>query len=309
MRMICVPALLAVLTFGAAPVTTLRAADTVEAAAVAGTPESAILLPVKVLRGNDFKGFYQLLPPDDKAKAEADWKKAQDDRKAGGKAKDTSEINALLAKLLAPDAVDQLMKENEPKLAQANPQELSQGLQMAAGFLPMMLGQPQPGQTPEQAKSKQALGAMLQGMLTDASGWILTAGINDPKKLRSATERLVAGAKALGVKNVEELQALSFEDFLGRLGPLVKEAKAAAGVYDVQVDGFLDSVKAVAKPALPGASADERNLDVTFTAFGKPYTFPVTVLKKGSNWIISPKNGEQFSGMKQMMPGVGGDAP
>ena len=308
MRKICVPALLAVLAFGAAPVTTIRAAETVEAAA-AGTPESAILLPVKVLRGNDFKGFYQLLPPEDKAKAEADWKKAQDDRKAGAKPKDTSEINALLAKLLAPDAVDQLMKENEPKLAQANPQELSQGLQMAAGFLPMMLGQPQPGQTPEQAKSKQALGAMLQGMLTDASGWILTAGINDPKKLRSATERLVAGARALGVKNVEELQALSFEDFLGRLGPLVKEAKSAAAVYDVQVDGFLDSVKAVAKPALPGAVADERALDVSFTAFGKPYTFPVTVLKKGTNWIISPKNGEQFSGMKQMIPGAGGDAP
>jgi len=309
MRKICVPALLAVLTFGAAPVTTLRAADTVEAAAAAGTPESAILLPVKVLRGNDFKGFYQLLPPEDKAKAEADWKKAQADRQAGAKPKDTSEINALLAKLLAPDAVDQLMKETEPKLAQANPQELSQGLQMAAGFLPMMLGQPQPGQTPEQAKSKQALGAMLQGMLTDASGWILTAGINDPKKLRSATEHLVAGAKALNVKNVEELQALSFEEFLGRLGPLVKEAKLAAGVYDVQVDGFLDSVKAVAKPALPGAAADERALDVSFTAFGKPYTVPVTVLKKGTNWIISPKNGEQFAGMKQMMPGAGGDAP
>ncbi len=302
MRTLCISALIAAL-FGFQGAS-LAAADTPPA--LATTPESAIQLPVAVLRGNDFKAFYVQLPAEYKAKAEADWKKAQDEAKSGSNAKQAGEMNEMLAKFLAPDAVDKIVKENEPKLAEMNPQEWSQNLQMAAGFLPMLLGQPQPGQTPEQAKTKQALAGMLQGILTDASSWLLTAGINDPKKLRSAVEHLVTGAKALGVKDVTELQKLGFEDFLGRLGPIVKEAKGAAGVYDIQIDGFLDSIKAVATAPVPGASPDERTLDVSFSAFGKPYTFPVNVMRKNGSWTVSPKNAEPFGAMKQMMPGAGG---
>ena len=310
---VLVPAVLALVAWGTAPV--IMAADAPKPTIIAGvdsaTPESAILVPVRVLRANDFSGVYALLSPEEKTKAAAEWKKAQDQAKTGAKEKDVNQLNELLGKLLSPTAVDDLFKEAEPKLATINPQETSQALQMAAGFLPMMLGQAQPGQTPEQTKNKQALAAMLQGMLTDASGWVLTAGINDPKKLRSAIESLVAGAKALGVKNAAELQALPFEEFIGRLGPIVKQAKTAAGVYDVGIDAFLDSVKATATQAAAGAAANERALSVSFTAFGKPYTFPVTVLQKDGHWIISPKNGEQFGAMKQMIPGgmpMGGEA-
>ena len=298
------PALLTLAVWGAAPV--VMAADAPKAGIVAGIdtskPESAVLVPARILRANDFRGIYDLLSAEEKAKAAAEWKKAQEQAKTGAK-EDVNEINDLLAKLLSPTAVDDLFKEAEPKLATINPEETSQALQMAAGFLPMMLGQAQPGQTAEQTKNKQALAAMLQGMLTDASGWVLTAGINDPKKLRSAIEALVGGAKALGVKNVAELQALPFDEFIGRLGPIVKQAKAAAGVYDVGIDAFLDSVKATATPVAAGATAVERALSVSFTAFGKPYTFPVTVVQKDGHWIISPKNGDQFGAMKQMMPG------
>lgn len=309
---VIVPALLAIAAWGTSPV--IMAADAPKAVTIAGvdssTPESAVLVPVKVLRANDFRGIYDLLSPEEKAKAAAEWKKAQDQAKSGAKEKDVNELNELLAKLLSPTAVEDLFKEAEPKLATINPEETSQALQMAAGFLPMMLGQAQPGQTPEQTKNKQALATMLQGMLTDASGWVLTAGINDPKKLRAAIESLVAGAKALGVKNAAELQALPFEEFIGRLGPIVKQAKTAAGIYDVGIDAFLDSVKATATPAAAGAAPTERALSVSFTAFGKPYTFPVTVQQKDGHWIISPKNGEQFGAMKQMIPGMPmGDEP
>lgn len=300
MRRNLLPSLLAVFALGSA--------TTVSAAVVDATqPESAILLPAQVLRGNDFKAFFQTLPADDRAKAENDWKESQAKSKSG-KPQDLTQVNALLAKLLAPDAVEALFKEAEPKLAEIKPEELAQQLQMGAAFVPMMFSQPQPGQTPEQTKNKQLLGQMLAGIMTDASGWVPTAGLNDPKKLRSAIEHLVAGAKSLGVKNVEELQALPFEEFLGRVGPLVKEAKAAAGVYDVQMDAFLDSVKAVPSAAAPaaGAAPEDKALSVTFAVFGKPYTIPVLVTKKDGHWVISPKNGESFGGMQKMMGGGGG---
>ncbi len=302
-----VPALLTLAAWGVTPV--VHAADAapkplVIAGVDSSTPESAILLPAKILRANDFRGIYDMLPQEDKAKVTAEWKKAQEQAKEGGKEKEIGELNQLLAKLLSPTAVNDLFAEAEPKLATINPQEMAQGLQMAAGFLPMMLGQAQPGQTPEQTKSKQALAAMLQGILTDASGWVLTAGINDPKKLRSAIEHLVAGAKALGVKDSAELQKLSFEEFISRVGPIVKEAKSAVGVYDIGIDAFLDSVKATAAPVAAGTVVAERALTVSFTAFGKPYSFPATVVLKDGHWILSPKNGEQFKSMQQMMPGA-----
>jgi len=304
MRRFLAPAFAAILALSS-PLAVAQAVET-EASTVAATPEAAVLLPVKVLRSNDFKGFYALLPAADKAKAEAEWQKAQADAKSGAKAKDVNDINQLLAKLLAPNAVDQVMQGYEAKLAEIKPQEISQGMQMAASFLPMLLSQSTPGQTPEQANNKKALAGMLQGMLTDASGWILTAGLNDPKKLRTATEHLVTGAKKLGVKNVDELQALTFEDLLGRLGPLIQETKGVASVYDISVDNFLDSVKAEAVPVAAVAAANQRTITVSFTAFGKPYSFPVQVEKKDNAWFISPKNGDQLGGMQQIMGGAQG---
>ncbi len=298
MRRNIIPSLLALLAIGGAPA--LQAADPIIDATL---PESAILLPAKVLRGNDFKSFFQTLPAEDRAKAELEWTEAQAKAKRG-EPRDQSEINGLLAKLLAPNAVETLMAEYEPKLAALNPAELAQNMQMGASFIPMMFSQPTPGQTPEQTKNKQVLGAMVSGIMTDGSIWLPKAGINDAKKLRGAIEHLVAGAKSLGVKNIEELQALPFAEFLGRVGPLVKEAKAAAGVYDVQIDAFLDSIKAVPATApAAGLAPEDKSMSMTCTIFGKPYTMPVLVTKKDGHWVISPKNGQSFGPMAQIMGG------
>ena len=316
MRRNLIPSLLAILASSAfsGGTSVVYAADPVAKstpAAVAGIdatlPESAILLPAKVLRGNDFKAFFQTLPSEDRTKAENDWKETQAKAKSGTP-KDLSQVNEMLAKLLAPDAVEAMFKETEPKLADIKPDEIAQQMQMGAAFIPMMFSQPSPGQTPEQTKNKQMLGAMLSGIMTDASTWVPTAGLNDPKKLRSAIEHLVAGAKSLGVKNIEELQALPFEEFLGRVGPLVKEAKAAAGVYDVQVDAFLDSIKAVPAAAPAAAAPEDKSLTMTCTIFGKPYSIPVLVTKKDGHWVVSPKNGEAFGAMQKMMGGGGAPA-
>ena len=305
-----IPSLLAVVAAIAFTGTgaSLAAADAVPAATAIAVdvtqPESAVLLPAKVLRQNDFKSFFTTLPAEDQTKAVTQWKEAQEKAKAGIKPQDLSKVNDLLAKLLAPDAVDTLMKQAEPGLANIKPAELATQLQQGAMILPMLFSQAQPGQTPEQTRNKQLLGQMLSGLLTDASAWVPTSGIDDPKKLRSALEHLVAGAKGLGVKTVEELQALPFDEFLGRISPLVKEAKLAAAVYDIQIDQFLDSV--TAKPAAGAAPAagDDKPLTVGFTAFAKPYTLPVMVTKKDGHWVISPKNGEAFGGVKQMMGGA-----
>lgn len=293
MRRLLAPLLLAGLMAGASAADLKPVADP-------SRPESAILLPVQLLRANDFKGFYDAMPAADKAKAQAEWAKAASKEAEGKKGEHLDEINDMLAKLLAPNAVETLMAEARPKLAEMKPQEISQGMQMIGMMLAMsQMQQPQDGKKPDPA-SKAAMAA-LGGILTDASQWVLTAGINDEAKCRKAIERLVAGAKTLGVKDVRELQALPLDQFLARLSPLVKEAKAAAGVYDVQIDAFLDSVKVTASPAKEGKST----LQVSFASFGKPYTVPVEVMQKDGHWVVNPKAAKPLAGM---LPMGGADA-
>lgn len=277
------------------------AADAPKASIDPKAPESAVLIPVQLLRANDFKGFFDAMPAEDQAKAKAEWEAGR--AKQGQDAKGMAEANEFLAKLLAPGAVAALMAEAEPKLKEMNPQELSQGLQMVGMMLAMaQMQQPQDGK--KQDPAAQAAMAALGGILTDASQWVLTAGLEDPAKCRKAIERLVAGAKALGVKDVKDLQALPLDQFLARLSPLVKELKAAAAVYDVQFDAFLDSVKAKGGGA---AKEGKTPLEVTFTAFGKPYTLPVQVVQKDGHWVLSPDATKPLKSMMPAAPGMGGE--
>jgi hypothetical protein len=278
------------------------AADTPKATIDPKSPESAVLIPVQLLRGNDFKGFFDAMPAEDQAKAKAEWAAGQ--AKKGEDAKGIAEANEFLAKLLAPDATTKLMAEAEPKLKEMNPQELSQGLQMVGMIMAMsQMQQPKDGKKPDPAA--QAVMAALSGILNDASQWVLTAGIEDPAKCKKAIERLVAGAKGLNVKDVKELQALPLDQFLARLSPLVKELKAAAAVYDVQLDAFLDSVKAKAGAAKDGKTP----LDVSFTAFGKSYSLPVQVVQKDGHWVLSPDATNPLKSLMPQAPGMGPGGP
>ncbi|MBA2479357.1 MAG: hypothetical protein H0V44_01745 [Planctomycetes bacterium] len=267
------------------------------------SPEAAVLLPVQVLRKNDFKAFFASLPAEDQAKAQAQWKEAQ----VNPKAKDTKQFNDTMTMLLAPDAVDQLMAQAEPKLQEMDPQQMSQGLMMISGLLPMLIQQSQmqnqkAGAKPMDADMQKSI-AMIQSLMNDASQWVLTSGINDPNKLRTAIEHVVAGAKALKVADAAEMQALQLTEFLDRLGPMVQEVKQALAVYDLQVDPFLDSF--TAKSAGEG---DKRVLTVGFTAFGNPYEMPVKVENKGGTWSVSPENNSGLNDLQKMMGGgAGGD--
>ena len=313
MRRLLVPSLAAVLALSAplcaadaapAPAVTAQAPAAIDPA----TPESAVLLPARVLRDNDFKAFFLSLPAEEQDKARTEWTAAQQAAKNAangqpGAPNPQEGINAVLAKLLAPGAVEGLLAEAEPQLAQMNPQELSQGLAMTAGFLPMMLGNQQGPGAKDPGNAKRI--AALQGLLTDASQWVLTAGLNDKAKLKEALTHLVAGAQALGVKDFSELQALPLEDFLARLSPLIKEVKAALQVYDMGVDDFLGSVTASADAPAADANPAQRTITVGLRAFGKPYSFPLAVERSGQHWILSPSNAAPFKGAA----GAGEEAP
>ncbi|MBA3707571.1 MAG: hypothetical protein H0W83_01980 [Planctomycetes bacterium] len=258
-------------------------------------PEAAVLLPASVLRHNDFKSFFAALPAEEQTKAELEWKKAQ----ANPDAKDTKQFDLAMEKLLAPDAVDQFMAQIEPQLKAIDTKGLSENLKMISGLLPMFLQQSQ-AQAGASAEAQQKNIAMVQSLMSDAADWLLKSGVEDPVKLRTAIGHLVAGAKSLNVADAKALQALPLTDVLDRFGPMVDEIKQAVAVYDLQVDGFLDSITATSN-----GTGDTRQLDVGFSAFGRSYQIPVKVENKGGKWSVSSDNGAGLGDLTKMVGGPG----
>jgi hypothetical protein len=259
------------------------------------TPESAVMMPVQALRADDFKTTFEALPADQKAAYEDQWKNQKADPKGD------ADLDAMLAKLLAPGAVDTLTKEYTPTLADPSlqPARLSQIMMAMSGYLPMLMGQGQPGQ------QGATLVPQMQSVLADAAKWVPSAGINDPGHLHDALGHVVAGTKALGFTSAAGMRAMPLEDVLGHLGDATKEYKQAFGVYGAPVDPFLDSVKAKAE----AGDGDHRTVDVSFTLFGKPYTAPVKVDRsKDGHWQTSPDNASSFGNLSMMgaMFGAGG---
>lgn len=260
MRHLPLVALSALLAFG--PLGALAAADL-------STPESAVTVPVTALKTNDFVSLFKALPAEDQAKAKAEW----DTNRKNMSPSDKAQFNEQMDKFLAPDAVDVIVAEAEPNLADLNPAEMAAGVQMFGGMMAMQMAQ--------DPKTKDQ-GALLQQLVMDISGWLPSSGIEQPAKLREATTHFINGVKALGVSNADELIALELEELLTRGGKATAELKKSFGVYGLNVDGLLGSI---ALSNLAG-SGDARTGLLTFTAFGNPYKLPVDLKKKDGYWTF-----------------------
>lgn len=273
-----------------AALTALVCAGTLSAADLS-TPEAAIALPAEALRTNNLIGLFETMPPADQAKAEADWDQNRQTMSPQKKA----EANEFFTKVLAPDAVDQMMAEAEPNLAQMNPAEMAGMVQMIGGMMAMQMGQ--------DPKSK-AYAPMVQGLVMDVAAWLPTAGLEDPAKLKQTITHFIAAVKKLDVTNADELCALDLRTLLTRSGAALAEGKKCLSVYGIDADAFLGSLK-VTDVAGDG---DKRDAKLNFTAFGKPYQLPVKLAQKEGMWTFDSDalQAELAPALGGMAPGMGG---
>lgn len=260
MRHLPLVALSALLTFG--PLGSIAAVDL-------SAPESAVTVPVTALKTNDFVSLFKALPAAEQEKAKAEW----DNSRRNMSPSDKAEFNEQMDKFLAPDAVDVIVADAEPNLAELNPAEMAAGVQMFGGMMAMQMAQ-------DPATKDQ--GALLQQLVMDIAGWLPNSGIEQPAKLREAATHFVNGVKALGVSNADELIALELEELLTRAGKSTAELKKSLSVYGLNLDGLLGSI---ALNNLTG-SGDTRTGVLTFTAFGNPYKLPVDLKQKDGYWVF-----------------------
>jgi hypothetical protein len=173
-------------------------------------------------------------------------------------AHDKAEFAEKLAKITAPDAVDTLMAEIEPKLVEARPQAAG-ALLMAFGAAQMAVNSPESELTEEQR-------AALQSVLPGFQAWASSTDFLDSATLRDALTLLTDAARRTGITDLEQIKALPLEGLLDRTRPVLAAAKDAVQLHGIDIDAIVDSLQ-VEVLENDGQKARVRT---TVTLFGAP---------------------------------------
>ncbi len=237
------------------------------------TPEGTIHAAVGHLRAGDFNQFVALaLPPAELERMRANWQKALLDEPTG--AGEAEDFRQSLAKLTAPNAVDALMAEIEPTLVEFETKTAPQ--------MPMMIGMGRglvlSGIEESQLTAEQKAQA---AALVDALGnWLASTPFTDRARVRQALTHLVESARALEVRELDELRALSFDDALAKGGIAWHGVSKALAVYDLSIDQALASTHA-RTVKLDGDTATVR---VSTEVLGKPLSTEIEMVRVDGRW-------------------------
>jgi hypothetical protein len=161
-------------------------------------------------------------------------------------------------KLTAPDAVDKFMQEMEPKLVEARPK--------AAGALLMGLGALQMAISTTDNKLSAEQRAALQSAFPGIQRWASSTDFLSSDSLRQAMTLFANAARNTGVRSIDELKLMSFEQSLSKASLMFGAAKQALQIYGLDVNAIADSLR-VETLSVEGTTAKVRT---TVTLFGAP---------------------------------------
>ena len=218
---------------------------------------------------NDLKGLMTLaMPAAEMKKMVASW---ETKRKEPITDSDRKEFADGIAKLIAPGAIDELMAMAEPEMAALKPQ--------MAMYIPMGIGIAQQSISANadlsEAQKKQAT-EMVGALQT----WAMKTDFTDPNRLRKALTELSTGVRSTNVTTLDQLQALSFDQMLGKGGVLFGSMKRAFNAYDLNIDEVFTSVKA----EQISMSGDTALVKTSMTFLGQPMSSETQMVKSDGRW-------------------------
>lgn len=161
-------------------------------------------------------------------------------------------------RIVAPDAVDLLMEEIEPKLVEARLQAPG-ALLMAFGAMQMAVASPDTDLTDAQR-------AALQSALPGIQQWASTTDFLDSETMRQGLTLLTDAARRTGIDDIDQLKALPLEGVLDRASGVLVAAKQAVRLYGIDLDAVADSLQ-VEVLEIDGENARVRT---TVTLFNAP---------------------------------------
>lgn len=264
---------------GDEPAATAKATGSIAApkvAQVAAAVSSSSMGPAQVsmelahlAKINDLKGLMTLaMPAAEMKKMVESW---ESKRKEPITDSDRKEFADGIAKLIAPGAIDELMAMAEPEMAALKPQ--------MAMYIPMGIGIAQQSISSNadlsETQKKQAT-----EMVSALQTWAMKTDFTDPNRLRKALTELATGVRSTKVTTLDQLQALSFDQMLGKGGVLFGSMKRAFNAYDLNMDEVFTSVKA----EQISMSGDTAVVKTSMTFLGQPMSSETQMVKSDGRW-------------------------
>ena len=183
-----------------------------------------------------------------------------------------SKFSEGIAKLTNANAVDTFMLEIEPKLVEARPK--------AAGALLIGMGALQMALASEDSELTAEQRAALQSALPGIQKWAAETDFLSSISLRQALSLLADAARNTGVRSIDELKMLSFEQALSKAGTLLSASKQALYIYGLDINAIADSLQ-VQVLEQQGQSARVRT---TITLFGAPISSELDLVLLEGRW-------------------------
>ena len=148
---------------------------------------------------------------------------------------DRQEYAEKIARITAPDAVETLMAEIEPKLDEVRPQ-VPGALMMGIGALQMAASSPESDLTADQR-------AALQSAIPGIQDWASRTDFLDTHTMRQALGLISTAARQARLDNLDEIRGLTLEGALDRASTLLAAGKQAVRLYGLDLDQIADSLQ------------------------------------------------------------------
>ena len=177
-----------------------------------------------------------------------------------------------IAKLTDADAVDKFMLEIEPKLVEARPK--------AAGALLIGMGALQVALASEDSELTAEQRDALKSALPGIQKWATETDFLSSISMRQALSLLANAARNTGVRSIDELKMLSFEQALSKAGTMLAASKQALFIYGLDINAIADSLQ-VQILKQEGQTARVRT---TITLFGAPISSEVDLVLLEGSW-------------------------
>lgn len=210
----------------------------------------------RLFRAGDVAGLARaLVPPSKWAEIR---QRYEEERLEPISADDREDFAEHIGKFTAPDAVDRLMEEIEPKLAEARPQ-YGGALLMAFGAMQMAVSSPDSDLTDEQR-------AQLESALPGIMEWASNTDFLSSDTMRDALTLLTDAARRTGLTTLDQVKALPLESVLQRGAPVLTAAKEAVSLYGIDLDAIVDTLQV----EVLEVTADTAKVRTTVTLFDTP---------------------------------------
>jgi len=247
------------------------------------SPDETINEIVRTLRHDDLKGLMEVTAGEAMvADLGRQW---QTQRKKSPSERDRREFERAIAFVTSPGAEERIMELVRPKLEELRPQ-WKMTASMIVGMAQSSLEMDASLDPVEKEQARKLVSALAQV--------VQTTDFLDEQLAEKAVGVLCRTARRLDLKTIDDVQALSFDQLLGKGDQVYAALKEIFQVYGMDMNGFLDSIRA----ETVYEAGDKAKVKVSYVLMGQRLSGDTEMVRVDGRWMAK----DSVERASQMVP-------